>query len=158
MRFLPEFPRRMRSLVVEFGCQTGVWLSRREFGCQEFGCQTGLELSRVWLSEFGCQTGLELSQTRAGQARRYLCNGTRNKQVNIPSVPAWFPNRRYPIWAISVCPAFPNFINARGRWTGHLFQSRFASVAMDELHLLAATSYVSLNPVRAGLAKNAGWA
>ena len=29
---------------------------------------------------------------------------------------------------------YTNFINARGRWTGHLFQSRFASVAMDELH------------------------
>ena len=28
---------------------------------------------------------------------------------------------------------YTNFINARGRWTGHLFQSRFASVAMDEL-------------------------
>jgi plasmid stabilization system protein ParE/predicted transcriptional regulator len=24
-----------------------------------------------------------------------------------------------------------NFINARGRWTGHLLQSRFSSVAMD---------------------------
>ena len=47
---------------------------------------------------------------------------------------------------------YTNFINARGRWTGHLFQSRFASVAMDKLHLLAAVSYVSLNPVRAGLA------
>jgi putative transposase len=46
---------------------------------------------------------------------------------------------------------YTNYINARGRWTGHLFQSRFASVAMDELHLLAAVSYVSLNPVRAGL-------
>ena len=42
-----------------------------------------------------------------------------------------------------------NFINARGRWTGHLFQSRFASVAMDESHLRSAVSYVSLNPVRA---------
>jgi putative transposase len=54
---------------------------------------------------------------------------------------------------------YTNFINARARWTGHLFQSRFASVAMDELHLLAAVSYVSLNPVRAGLAGYAAdWA
>src|ERR1700683_5469873 len=30
---------------------------------------------------------------------------------------------------------YTNFINARGRWTGNLFQSRFASVAMDESHL-----------------------
>jgi REP element-mobilizing transposase RayT len=26
---------------------------------------------------------------------------------------------------------YTNFINARGRWTGHLFQSRFASVAIN---------------------------
>ncbi len=51
-----------------------------------------------------------------------------------------------------------NFINARGRWTGHLFQSRFASVAMDESHLRSAVSYVSLNPVRAPLVSRAeGW-
>ena len=47
---------------------------------------------------------------------------------------------------------YTSFINARGRWTGHLFQSRFASVAMDETHLIAAVRYVSLNPVRARLA------
>lgn len=46
---------------------------------------------------------------------------------------------------------YTNFINARGRWTGHLFQSRFASVAMDEAHLVACVRYVSLNPVRARL-------
>ena len=46
---------------------------------------------------------------------------------------------------------YTNFINARGRWTGHLFQSRFSSLAMDEAHLMAAVRYVSLNPVRAGL-------
>ena len=46
---------------------------------------------------------------------------------------------------------YTNFVNARGRWTGHLFQSRFASVAMDEDHLLAAARYVPMNPVRARL-------
>jgi putative transposase len=50
---------------------------------------------------------------------------------------------------------YTNFINARGRWTGHLFQSRFASVAMDQSHLLAAICYVSLNPVRARLVSHA---
>ena len=47
---------------------------------------------------------------------------------------------------------YTNFINARGRWTGHLFQSRFASVVLDDLHLIRAVRYVSLNPVRARLA------
>jgi putative transposase len=53
---------------------------------------------------------------------------------------------------------YTNFINARGRWTGHLFQNRFSSVVMDEAHLRAAVCYVSLNPVRAGLvARAADW-
>jgi len=46
---------------------------------------------------------------------------------------------------------YTNFINARGRWTGHLFQSRFASVVLDDIHLTRAVRYVSLNPVRARL-------
>jgi len=50
---------------------------------------------------------------------------------------------------------YTNFVNARGRWSGHLFQSRFASVAMDEDHLIAAVRYVSLNPVRARLVARA---
>jgi putative transposase len=48
-----------------------------------------------------------------------------------------------------------NFVNARGRWSGHLFDGRFASVAMDESHLVSAVRYVALNPVRAGLTARA---
>ena len=43
------------------------------------------------------------------------------------------------------------FVGARGHWTGHLFQGRFGSVAMDDDHLMAAFRYVALNPVKAGL-------
>lgn len=46
-------------------------------------------------------------------------------------------------------------INARLRVTGHLFQSRFGSVVMDEEHLMAAVRYVALNPVRARLVARA---
>jgi len=52
---------------------------------------------------------------------------------------------------------YTNFINARGWWTGHLFQSRFSSVAMDEPHLMAAARYVSLNPVRARWSRAHAW-
>lgn len=45
---------------------------------------------------------------------------------------------------------YTNFINARGRWSGHLFQSRFASVVMDDTHLIAGVRYVSLNPCAPG--------
>src|SRR6516162_3137729 len=46
-------------------------------------------------------------------------------------------------------------INARFQWTGHLFQGRFGAVVMDEPHLLAATRYIALDPVVAGLVSRA---
>ena len=53
---------------------------------------------------------------------------------------------------------YTGFIGARGGWTGHLFQGRFGSVAMDEDHLMAAFRYVALNPVKARLvARAADW-
>lgn len=50
---------------------------------------------------------------------------------------------------------YVSFINAREGWTGHLFQNRFASVVMDERHLITAARYIALNPVRARLAETA---
>lgn len=42
-------------------------------------------------------------------------------------------------------------INRRQKWTGYLWQGRFASFPMDEDYLRACVRYVGLNPVRAGL-------
>jgi putative transposase len=50
---------------------------------------------------------------------------------------------------------YTGFINARMRTTGHLWQGRYGSVAMDEAHLYAALRYVALNPVRARLVERA---
>ena len=46
-------------------------------------------------------------------------------------------------------------VNQREDWRGYLWQGRFASVPMDDAHVLAAARYVELNPVRAGLAARA---
>ncbi len=46
-------------------------------------------------------------------------------------------------------------IHARLKVTGHLWQGRFSSTAMDERHLMAAARYVPMNPVRAGLVHRA---
>jgi putative transposase len=50
---------------------------------------------------------------------------------------------------------YTGYINARLRVTGHLWQGRFSSVAMDEAHLVSALRYVALNPVRARLCDRA---
>ena len=46
-------------------------------------------------------------------------------------------------------------INAAQQTSGHLFQGRFASYAMDEAHLFMAARYVENNPVKAGLVSRA---
>jgi putative transposase len=54
---------------------------------------------------------------------------------------------------------YTGFVNARARWTGHLFQGRFGSVVMDDAHFVVAARYVVLNPVRAKLVARAqDWA
>jgi putative transposase len=50
---------------------------------------------------------------------------------------------------------YTGYINARLRVTGHLWQGRFSSVAMDEAHVVTALRYVALNPVRARLVAQA---
>ena len=50
---------------------------------------------------------------------------------------------------------YTGYINARMRTSGHLWQGRYGSVAMDEGHLISALRYVALNPVRARLAARA---
>lgn len=50
---------------------------------------------------------------------------------------------------------YTGFINARMRVTGHLWQGRYGSVAMDEAHFVTALRYVALNPVRARLVEQA---
>jgi putative transposase len=46
-------------------------------------------------------------------------------------------------------------INRRERWTGYLWQGRFASYPMDDAYFVQASRYVGLNPVRAGLVARA---
>ena len=46
-------------------------------------------------------------------------------------------------------------INRARGWTGHLWQGRFFSSALDEKYLLAAIRYVERNPVRAGIVRRA---
>lgn len=50
---------------------------------------------------------------------------------------------------------YTTMINRREGWKGCLWQGRFSSFPMDERHLHAASRYVLLNPVRAGLSSRA---
>ena len=50
---------------------------------------------------------------------------------------------------------YTQYVNRLHKRSGHLWQSRFYSCAMDEDHALQALCYMELNPVRAGIVKNA---
>lgn len=50
---------------------------------------------------------------------------------------------------------YTRMINFREKWRGYLWQGRFSSYPMDESYLYTAVRYIELNPVKAGLVKNA---
>ena len=55
----------------------------------------------------------------------------------------------------SVHTAYAQRLNRARELSGHLFQGRFASYAMDDAHLMVAARYVENNPVAARLAARA---
>jgi len=50
---------------------------------------------------------------------------------------------------------YTRIINHRKNWRGHLWEGRFKSYVLSEKHLYAAIRYIELNPVKAGMVKNA---
>ena len=50
---------------------------------------------------------------------------------------------------------YTRMINVRENWKGYLWQGRFASYPMEKSWLLRAAAYVELNPVKAGIVKQA---
>lgn len=48
---------------------------------------------------------------------------------------------------------YSQYFNKKTGLSGHLWQGRFYSCVLDELHTMAAARYVERNPVRAGLVK-----
>lgn len=50
---------------------------------------------------------------------------------------------------------YTNIINIREDWKGYLWQGRFLSFALDEIHFYAAVRYVERNPIRAGIVQRA---
>ncbi|MBN2224664.1 MAG: transposase [Deltaproteobacteria bacterium] len=50
---------------------------------------------------------------------------------------------------------YSTIINIREKWKGHLWQGRYGSCPLEDIHLYAAVRYVERNPVRARLVENA---
>jgi len=76
-----------------------------------------------------------------------------DNHVHLILVPAGADGLRAPL--ASVHTTFSQRINRTRNLSGHLFQGRFASYAMDDAHLMVAARYIENNPVTAGLVKRA---
>ncbi|MEY4701686.1 MAG: hypothetical protein RL326_1873 [Pseudomonadota bacterium] len=50
---------------------------------------------------------------------------------------------------------YAEYLNTRHNWTGHLWQSRFYSSAVDDSYFWTAVKYIYRNPVEAGMAAHA---
>lgn len=76
-----------------------------------------------------------------------------DNHIHLILVPACEDGLRAPL--ASVHTAYAQRLNLQRELSGHLFQGRFASYAMDDAHLMVAVRYVENNPVKAGLVERA---
>jgi putative transposase len=76
-----------------------------------------------------------------------------DNHVHLILVPASADGLRAPL--ASAHTAYAQRINRARTLSGHLFQGRFASYAMDDAHMMVAARYVENNPVTAGLVAQA---
>jgi putative transposase len=112
--------------------------------------QRGVDHQRVFFTDSDRHTYLDCLQVYSKQARVRLlsyCLMTNHIHlVAIPDEPASLAialrrtNGRYAL-----------YLNARRGRTGHLWQNRFYSCALDQRHLWVALRYAERNPVRARL-------
>lgn len=119
--------------------------------------------------------GLPHHVTQRGNRRERVFFGDGDYRADLDQISAAARASRTAIWAYRLMPNHVHFImvpcdpdglkrsfaeahrrytariHAREKWTGHLWQGRFSSTAVDERHLMAAARYAPMNPVRAGL-------
>lgn len=72
-----------------------------------------------------------------------------DNHVHLSLIPATTDGLRAPL--ASVHTAYSQRVNRAQGLSGHLFQGRFASYAMDDAHMMVAARYIENNPVAAGL-------
>lgn len=67
------------------------------------------------------------------------------------------PQKRDSLWRAlqTTHMRYSQRVNLEQGWTGHLWQGRYFSTALDETHEWAAVRYVEQNPLRAGLVERA---
>jgi len=116
--------------------------------------QRGNRRQQIFFSDADRQTYVQLLARACAQARTAcLAWCLMDNHVHLILVPAHADGLRAPL--ASVHTTYSQRINRSLQASGHLFQGRFASYAMDDAHLMAATRYVENNPVAACMVRRA---
>lgn len=116
--------------------------------------QRGTDHQRVFFTNGDREVYLDWLRTSADQARlRILAYCLMPNHVHLVAIPEEADSL-----AVALRRAhgrYAMYLNARRGRTGHLWQNRFYSCALDRDHLTMALRYVERNPVRAGLVERA---
>jgi putative transposase len=112
--------------------------------------QRGTDRQRVFLAEYDRRVYLNLLCANAASAGvRILAYCLMPNHIHLVAVPE--EPDSLAIALRRTHGRYAQYFNARKLRSGHLWQNRFFSCAMDRPHLWAALRYVERNPVRAGL-------
>ena len=110
--------------------------------------QRGTDHQRVFFTDTDRNVYLDLLRTAAEHARlRVLAYCLMPNHVHLVAIPD-----EPQALAVALRRAhgrYAHYLNARRDRSGHLWQNRFFSCALDHKHLFVALSYVERNPVRA---------
>lgn len=117
--------------------------------------------------------------TQRGVRRRRIFFSTEDYETYKRLLRRWAASSKVVVWAYCLMPnhvhvlaetsrpnglartfgglhsAYARFVNAREQATGHLWQERFFSCAVEPLETSRVARYVLLNPVRAGMVARA---
>jgi putative transposase len=116
--------------------------------------QRGNRQQRIFHTQGDCRRYVEmLAEASAANAVECLAWCLMPNHVHLVLRPATAAGLR--VVMSSVHTRYAQRINRREQSSGHLFQDRFRSYAMDDAHLMVAVRYVENNPVKAGLVENA---
>ena len=123
-------------------------------GCAHHITQRGVDRQRVFFTEADRPVYLETLHTYAQQARlRVLAYCLMSNHIHLVATPE--EPQSLAIALRRTHGRYALYLNARKRRTGHLWQNRFYSCALDDRHLWTAVRYVEQNPLRAGLSVRA---
>ena len=112
--------------------------------------QRGVDRQSVFYTQRDRQVYLNLlaEQSRLADVR-ILAYCLMSNHIHLVAVPA--QERSLALCLQRVHGRYAQYLNARRQRSGHLWQNRYFSCALDEGHLWTALRYVELNPVRAGM-------